>query len=90
MQRCANTWEFHVAKCRRLLKKRRFFVGYAAVCCPSAAPPGHKGQPFEQVDILLVLQQRAVQFGQRIGAVACQIFGAQIFGKQQLKPVQNL
>ncbi len=38
----------------------------------------HEGQPFEQVNILLVLEKRTVQLRQHVLRVAAQVFGCQI------------
>lgn len=50
---------------------------------------GHEGQPLKQVHILLVLQQRAVQFRQGMLALPPQILWPQILGQQQLQPIQH-
>lgn len=47
----------------------------------SAPGPRHEGKPLEQMHVLFVLQQRAVQFGQGIRPVALEIFCRQIFSQ---------
>ena len=53
-------------------------------------PPREKGEAFEKRHVLLVLEQRAMQFRQRRGPVAPQVLGRQILGQKQLEPVQHL
>mmetsp|Transcript_3665 Transcript_3665/g.6758 ORF Transcript_3665/g.6758 Transcript_3665/m.6758 type:complete len:188 (-) Transcript_3665:501-1064(-) len=60
----------------------------ANACLP--LPACHEGKALEQGYVLLVFQQRAMQFGQSRSPVAAQIFGLQIFGQQQFQPIQNL
>ena len=49
-----------------------------------------EGQPFEQLDVLFVLQKGAMQTWQIGPGVAPQIFRRQVLGQQKLQPVQNL
>ena len=46
--------------------------------------PRHEGQAFEEMHVLLVLKERPVQLGQRVGTVPLQILGGQILGQQEL------
>ena len=57
------------------------------ICLAPAAR--HKGKPFKQMHVLFVFQQSAVQFWQGIGTVTFQVLGSQIFGQQQLEPIQH-
>ena len=52
--------------------------------------PRHKRQSLEQMHILFVLQQRAMQGGQSVFALATQIRRRQVFGQQKLEPIQHL
>ena len=54
-----------------------------------ALPARHEGQPLEQMHVLLVLQQRAVQFRQAVLTISLQILWRQILGQQQLQPIQH-
>ena len=47
-----------------------------------------KGQTFEQMHVLLVLEQRAVETRQRAGRIGAQILRRQILGQQELQPVR--
>ena len=62
----------------------------AACRAVSAVVPRHEHQPLEQVDVLLVLQQRAVQRRDDGLVVArAQRFGRNVLGDEQLEPVQQ-
>ena len=52
--------------------------------------PGHEGEPFEQGDILLVLQQRAIQRRDDLARVVLwQRFVGMSSAIQQLEPVEQ-
>ena len=54
-------------------------------------PPVQEGQPLEQVHVLLVLQQRAIQRRDGgLGVLRPQHLGRQVLDHQQLQPVQQL
>src|SRR5471032_1724870 len=52
---------------------------------------GHEHQAFEQVHVLLVLEQRAVQRrDDGLAVLGVQRFGRDVLGEQQLEPVEQL
>ena len=61
------------------------------MCCqgPSSAASRHERQPLEQVHVLFVFQQCAVQLWQGVRPVAFEVFGGQVFGQEQFEPVEN-
>src|SRR5688500_16511798 len=51
----------------------------------------HENEPLEEVDVLLVLQQRPVQRrDDGLAVLGAQRFGRDVLGKQQLQPVEEL
>src|SRR3979409_293795 len=51
----------------------------------------HENEPLEQVDVLLVLQQRAVQRRDNgLAVLGSQGVGRDVLGEQQLQPVEQL
>ena len=69
---------------RRLSSPRRLIIS-------ALLAPGHEGQALEQHDVLLVLQQGAVQRRDELARIAlAQRLGADVLVQQQLQPVQQL
>src|SRR5439155_20351100 len=57
----------------------------------SSSGARHEDDALEQVDVLLVLEQRAVQRrNERLAIAALQRFGRNVFGQQQFEPVEEL
>ncbi len=80
----------------KFLTKRDHFVaklrpnlGVATDSSHSPLASGHEGQLLKQMNVLFVLQQRAVQFRQGMLALAPQILWPQILCQQQLQPIQH-
>ena len=49
----------------------------------------HERQSLQQLHILFVFQQRAMQPGQGIGTVPFEILRRQVFGQKQFQPVND-
>ena len=77
---------------RRKTRNRRtrtFPTSPAGDRCSAPLAPRHERQPFEQMHVLLVLEQRAVQRrDQLLGIALAQNLRADVFDHQQLQPVQ--
>src|ERR1043166_1171129 len=67
------------------------FIGVALRCSPLHFPPAQKRQPLEQMHVLLVLQQRAVQRRDQLSRIAlAQHFRRHVLVEQEFQPVQQL
>src|SRR3954464_13767068 len=54
-------------------------------------PPGHEGELLEQVDVLLVLEEGAVQRRDELPRIAlAQLLGTDVLGEQELEPIEEL
>ncbi len=49
----------------------------------------HEGEPLKKMNILLVFQKRAMQFGQSIRTIPLEVFCRQILGQNELEPVKH-
>src|SRR6187455_3213539 len=73
----------------RLRRRTRDPMGNLLPYCPTALlPPRHEGEALEQMHVLLVLQERAVQPGQRVFRIAAQVGRLDVVGDQQPDPVE--
>src|SRR4051794_34615935 len=74
-----------------LRHRRAAWQGSERALKASALPPRHEGELLEEVHVLLVLEEGAVQRRDELARVAlAQLLGADVLREQQLQPVEEL
>src|SRR3954470_22310963 len=70
---------------------RKKLVNIGALPLLTLLPPRHESQPLEQMHVLLVLEQRAVQRrDELLGILGAQRVGRHVLDHQELQPVEQL